>query len=267
MTTKAKATAPITATKTVNADDRKVMPSHMIALIKGTSVAASDKREAWDNLAALVYSEGSLRSDVIRALSVALGDKPTDTQLAAARNAAIAARIASRMANADLPTGATDKAGRLALGHALATGEQKKKSPAMVRAYGAAREYWSKLLADAGIGQAEGQDEKNAKKPKAKPGAAGKTAQGAAPAAPLIMPEPAPLPPEVARTAKDALHYLSTQSRALKFYAQKNAGVMSSDMMAAVDGFANALGAIAKAQADAPAKPAKPAALVAKHTA
>lgn len=246
MATKIKAIAKASPTikapaSTPTASDASAMPSHAIAAIKGVSAEASARREAFGAITDLVYSEASLRADVINALAIALGKAPTLLQMTAARNGAIAGRIAARLAAADLPVGVHDKAGRLALGHAIVTGDKAAKRPAYAKAYGAAREYWSKLLAETGHGLAKPQDVKNAsKKTPAAPAPAPAVKGTPAPELAKHVPAPAPLPPIQAKTRGEAIAYVTQQATAMLFYAKKNAKVMPTDLYKAIQEFVHA---------------------------
>lgn len=130
---------------------------------------------AFNSIAALAFIEGNSRAAVISAVKVALGrafkygvEVPKATKAGKALSAVRTQYIAGRMASSlGFKADKIDEAiAIIGYANAAGTGELKKgqtarRTPVQERAYAAAREYWSKLLADLGIGKAKTTADKN----------------------------------------------------------------------------------------------------------
>lgn len=185
----------------------------------GHNSGAADTGKVWsDNL-----SETSLRklADLIAggvrnrheqktALKELLGASPSETALKSVRMVAMVAHI---LANAKIDAPDMSPVGRKKwAGVAYGSSKARELDEVMRKAYGAAKSAWSLLLADIGIGKAEGTKAKNKKRgtPKARQDTDGAT--GPADSAKIV-------------TRADYVSYVSGQVAALLATTNKHAGI------------------------------------------
>lgn len=273
---RAKVAAPAAVTTAPAApklDD--IRPAAIIATIKGRSEAATRRRAAWGCVVELAYAEGASREATIENLKIALGDKPAPDAIQAARNAWMIGRMAARFPASALPAGAKTLADRLDFADRTLSGTVKK-SEAVRKVYNAAREAWSKLLAETGHGMAQTQTAKNAgNKAKVEQAIAGASTggnrtnagQGAVKdkgpimtaLADAIAAKGAPAKPAPSEAPKDklaAVTHIAMQAAAILAYANKYAGKVPGDLhkaLVSLDKLARAERAVATAEKDAAA--------------
>lgn len=213
---------------------------------------------ALHSIAALAYVEGNSRANVLTAIRAALGkafkygvEVPKATKagkaLAAVRVQYIAGRMASSLGFK--PENIDDAIAIIGYANANGTGGLKKgqaarRSPVQERAYATAREYWSKVLADLGIGKAKTTADKNkaARAPRpadtSKDNAPAVTSQSDAPAKP--------------KTREDVAAHIEAMASTLLAYVNKHAKLAPPALSSAVHDFK-----LAVSKANAPAAPLK----------
>ena len=186
-------------------------------------------------LATGAYGMEGGRSAFIGNLAIALGDKPTDAELAAAKQEYVIGIAAFRMPVAELPKGRTSEADRLEYvrdlvchyasppedgkeARPLRANQKGRRTPMQHKVIRNAEKNWSLIKGEAGYGEAQGQADKNAKQ--RAPQMAGSTERGGKAEAPkhseLITPE-APL------TSDEYVQHMVVQLRALQAYDKKHA--------------------------------------------
>jgi len=248
-----------------------------VLTVKLTGKGASARTAAFMCIAVDSYMAESQRGAMIATLSKALGNAPTDAQLANARQEYVVGRSAFRLPAGELPKGCTqpidriEHARKLVTLHAYPTAEGSKpkklragkvgyRSAAQHRVIRNAEESWSQVLAELGHGKAKSMAERNADK--RAPQMPGSTAKGkgkgkaAAPSHAQLVTPAKPL------NASEAVQHIVTQASALLQFSNKHAKLIPADFGTAVQAFKSAVNtaanafelAKAKADADAAAK-------------
>lgn len=141
---------------------------------------------AFDSIAAQSMSEALSRQAVITTISVALGAKPSDNDILAARNEYIIGKVAMKLKGTD-NVKRLSQSRDIVLHYAscpqdgvatrpLRAGQKGYRTPEQQRAYGAAKEQFSKIAAELKIGNAKTQAEADASKAVGRPAGKGKGA-------------------------------------------------------------------------------------------
>ena len=217
---------------------------------------------ALQGIASLAYVEGKSRADVIAQLRIALGNKPTEPELNAAKLEYIVGRAAQRLATPDLPTPDMTIADRIDFARKLATqyaypvkdgvkarplrkGQLGRRTISQHKVMRAAEEAWSLIKADCGLGEAQGMAAKKAKEAaKRSPAMAGTTARGkVAPAGLSTLAQLAT--PLKALSKADAINHVTTQAASLLAFANKNAALLPTAFGLSIKRFKAAIDQIA----------------------
>lgn len=222
------------------------------ALFAGKGMAA--RSTALLTIAALSFSEESTRAAALTAARKALGNAPTEAQVAATRLEYMVGRVAARLPVAELPKGKTSEGERLeharalivsyaapvkagAKAYKLRKGMLGYRTELQHRIIRAAQEAASQFLADAGVGKAQPSKERNAaKKATRAPSMAG-SGKGKASDKPAAPSHAELVKPAAPTTADDVLAYLGQMARTMQDYVNKHAKVCPVDAGTAVQAF------------------------------
>ncbi len=227
--------API-VTKDAPGKPVPVLPANGIIALKGAGKAA--REDAYVMIAPLAFVEAESRDASIANLRIALGKAPSIQDISIARDEYIIGRTATRLTA--LPKDQRLEAARDIVLHysdapkdgitprPLRKNKKGRRTPDQQRAVGAAREYFSQLLAETPHGKAKPQSVKNKGRVTRKPQMAGSR---------NIQPEPSKVPshstlvrPEPASDRAQACNHVFTQAAALLAYANKNAKLLPTDI-------------------------------------
>lgn len=236
-------------------------PVSSLITLKGKNKAL--REGAVMRIAPLSFVESLSRTESIANLRVAFGPSPDEALVAVGRIEWVIGRLASRLAAGDFPKDVKDNGDKLEYARslvceyaappkegskprALKAGQKGRRTPAQQRAYMAALEAWSQVLAELGLGKAQTQKDRNdSKKGKRSTNenpvrGDGKGAKGGAPTHSELVAKPK------AMTAADAMQFLVSQSVTLLGFANKNAKVLPTAYGAAVIAFHKAIGEAAR---------------------
>lgn len=214
---------------------------------------AAIRNTALAGIASLAYVEGKSRADTIAQLRLTLGSKPTVDEVNAAKVEYIVGRTAQRLATPDVPRADMSVADRIAFARDLVTlyaapaqdgvasrklrkGQKGRRTVAQHKVVRASEEAWSQLKAELGIGAAQTQGERNAKK--RAPAMKGSTKRGKGGAVPThgeLVKAPAPL------SAGDACQHIVSQAAMLLAFCNKYAKLMPAEYGASVKRFHGAI--------------------------
>jgi hypothetical protein len=219
---------------------------------KGANKSVRDAALA--GVASLAYSEGKSRADTIAQLRLALGNRPSDADVAATRSEYIVGRTAQRLAAPDLPKADMTVPDRITFARMLVLqyaapskdgvatrklrkGQAGRRTISQHKVIRAAEEAWSLVKSELGIGQARTQAEKNAKA--RKPRMAGSSA---APSHSVLVSAS-----DKVQTAESATLYISDMARTLLQFCNKHAKVVPTPYGQSVQRFAMAIAELSKA--------------------
>lgn len=187
---------------------------------------AAKRMAAMSKVAPLSFIAEQSRSELIVELGIALGARPSQAVIDCARDEFVIGRMAQRLPAGELPKGCKSPADRLAaarslyLNHAqpnakkLGAGKIGRRSEGQQKVLRAATEAWSQVKAELGLGNAQTQAERNAKKKddKRAPNRAFKVP------APVVASD-LPAPKEM--DADTIVTYLTSQSATLEAFCKK----------------------------------------------
>ncbi len=206
------------------------------AIIRLKGAGKAQREAAYELIAPLAFVEAESRDASIANLRIALGKAPSIQDIDIARNEYVIGRTATRLVT--LPKNERLEAARDIVLHysdapkdgitprPLRKNKKGRRTPDQQRAVGAAREYFSQLLAETPHGKAKDQATKNKGRVTRKPAMAGSKNMGnAAPPthSALVRPEPA-------TDRAQACNHVFTQAAALLAYANKNAKLLPTDI-------------------------------------
>lgn len=233
----------------MNAVTTIARPAFVAPKFKGKG--ANARSIAFIDIAPRSYSESVGRGETINTLRTALGSKPSEADVIAARNEWMCGRMAYRLPAGEFPRDVTDASAKIDFARALILhyakapkdgapkvalrkGKLGYRSPAQQKVMNAAQEAWSQLLAELGLNKAQTQSQREAGK--RAPAMAGSTARGkasksAAPSHALLVKPAAPL------TADAFAEHLVSTARSLMQFSKKHAKLGDTEMMALVNAF------------------------------
>lgn len=241
--TKNIATLARTARPITKAEERKAAPVRNALNIHLTGRGKAAREMAFIQIAPCAYSESLSRMALIASLRTAFGATPSAEDVAVGKHEYVVGRAAARMPANEFPKGCTDLGDRL--GHVrslvenymapakgdkdkLRAGKLGRRSIVQQKVIRAAEEAWSQVKAELGLGAAQTQDERNAKK-KATRGT--KARKGTTPTHSELVAAPKPL------NANDACNHLVTQAASLLMFCNKNAGLVPAGFATVVAAF------------------------------
>lgn len=204
-------------------------------------------------VASLAYAEGSSRAETITRLCMVLGKTPSDADVTATRAEYITGRVAQKLGAADLPSPDMDVPARIVFARSIvlqyaAPLKDGVKASKLKRCYAgrrtisqhkavrAAEEAWSQLKADIGLGAAQTQTERNAKKRAPRMAGASK----GAPSHSELVAGDGPM------TADKARKYVDDMARTLDQFCKKHAALIDTARAQATTRYAGAMIQIAK---------------------
>jgi hypothetical protein len=214
---------------------------------------------AYGDIAPQSFAEQMSRQELIATLNVALGAKPSEREIKAARVEYQIGRVAARMDSTCFPKGCKSPEQRLAFARELVLHyavpakagvkvrelkphQTGRRNAAQHKAVRAADEAWSQIKAELGLGAAQTQRLRNAAKRNPAPHHKGK-GKGEAPSHAELVKPAAPT------SANDACTYVETQCAALLAYANKNAKIMPAAYGSAIQTFKTAINKLANERA------------------
>lgn len=216
---------------------------------------------ALEGVALLAYEEGKSRADTIVRLKLALGAKPTVTELAAVRAEYIIGRAAQRLGDGDLPAKGLSVIDRITFARALvhqyaypvkdgvAARKLKKdqlgrRTVSQHKVVRAGESAWSLILAELGFGTALTQTAKNGRAAaKRAPAMAGSTARGNASLTYSQL-----VKPDGPMTKEAGCGYIESMAATMLAFCNKNAGVVPAEYGLSVKRFQGAIAELAKAR-------------------
>lgn len=211
-----------------------------------TGKGAQARKLAFVDIAPHAYSEAVSRVAVIASLKVALGKTPSESDIRVAKGEYVIGRSAARLAVSDLPKGTATAIDKLNVARELVElyaappkdgvatrklrkGQKGRRTIAQHRVIRAAEEAWSQVLAEVGVGKAQTQGERNAKKRNPAPQMAG--ARGGKASKETLSQLATPAKP---LTADDACGHVVLQMAALLAFCNKNAKLIPAGLASAI---------------------------------
>lgn len=222
---------------------------------------------AFASVAAKSMSEALSRADVVATIGTALGKTPTELETLAVRDEFIIGKVAMKVSGKLSNDARLEKARDIVLHYAsapkdgvevrpLRKGQKGRRNPDQQRAYQAAKEQFSKILAELRIGGAKTQDEANAsKKVAGRPTGQGKGKSTAKRVPKDVASAIVAMTTSPAKMTRDvATNHIATQAAALLAFCNKHAAMVPLSFSEPVNTFKSAINKAMNAEQEAKAK-------------
>ena len=245
----------MTATNTIARAPKSDVVTDANGFASFTGRDKATRTEALLGVAPLAFAESVSRVDLIRTVGAALGKKPSDAALNAARTEFVIGRVAARLPASEFPKANLSPADKLAhvrnvvcfyamplkdgvKARPLTAKHKGRRSPAQHKAIMAATEAWSQVKAELNLGAAQTQAQRNAQKKRGARPEGNAKVQAAAAATPELSAAAQLLKADM--TQAEVVSHVVTQAAALLSFANKHAKKLPADFGSAIRAFSAA---------------------------